>query len=631
MSMRGNNRGTNGVKLNFDVLKRLMKYVFSMYKKQYYLVFFCILISSLASVASSVFIKTLIDDYITPLTQATNPDFVPLAQALGFMAMIYLVGVVANYTYQRTLIAVSSGSMEKIRIDLFSHMETLPIGYFDSHAHGDIMSIYTNDTDTLRQVIAQSIPQFVASSITVVSVFISMISMSIPLTLVTVCMVFVMQSVAKFIMKRSGKYFALQQQKLGEENGYIEEMMEGIKVVKVFNYEERAIAAFDKINEELGNSSYKANSFANILMPVVGNLGNVSYVLSALIGGLMALNGFAGLTIGGLASYLALNRSFNMPLNQISQQLNSVIMAMAGAERIFNLLDQEPEIDQGKVTLVNVQVDDNNQMVETSENTGAWAWKHVHDDGTTDYVRLTGEVRFNDVTFSYVPGKIVLHNIDIYAEPGQKIAFVGATGAGKTTITNLINRFYDIEKGSITYDGIDVKLIKKADLRRSLGIVLQDTHLFTGTIADNIRYGAPNASDAEVIAAAKLANAHSFIQYLEHGYDTVLTRDGSSLSQGQRQLLSIARAALVNPPVLILDEATSSIDSRTEQLVQDGMDKLMHGRTTFVIAHRLSTIKNAHVIMVMDHGRIVERGNHESLIQKRGIYYQLYTGLLEND
>lgn len=493
------------------------------------------------------------------------------------------------------------------------------------------MSVYTNDIDTLRQVISQSIPECISSLITIVSVFFSMIVMSVPLTLVTLFMVGIMQFALQKIMRKSGRYFGVQQRQLGKENGYIEEMMEGAKVIKVFTHEQKAIEEFNQINDELCEASYNANKYANILMPIVGNLGNISYVLCAFIGGALALNGIGGLTLGGLASFLALNKSFNGPLNQISQQLNSVIMAMAGAERVFNLLDEAHEVDDGRVTLVNVVQDETGRMQETEATTGHWAWKHLHEDGSVDYAELTGDVRFHDVSFSYVEGKTVLHDIDLFAEPGQKLAFVGATGAGKTTMTNLINRFYDVQKGSITYDGIDVKLIRKADLRRSLGIVLQDTHLFTGTIEENIKYARPEATHEEVVAAAKLANAHYFIKHLENGYDTWLTRDGSSLSQGQRQLISIARAALANPPVLILDEATSSIDSRTEKLVQEGMDKLMSGRTTFVIAHRLSTIKNSHAIMVMDHGRIIERGNHERLLEKHGIYYQLYTGLIEND
>lgn len=630
MSRRPRGAGTDGRKLDIKVLGRLMSYVLKRYRWHYLIVLIGILITSLASVSSSIFMKSLIDDYISPMLIQDVPDFAPLLKALMTMAGIYLTGVSANFIYHLILNYISQGTLNDLRNELFTHMETLPIQYFDTNAHGDIMSIYTNDIDTLRQVIAQSIPQFINSLITVISVFTSMVIMSVPLTLVTLAMAGLMQVAAQFIMRKSGKYFAAQQKRLGIENGYIEEMMEGAKVVKVFTYEEKANERFVEINDALCDAAYKANKYANIMGPINGNLGNISYVLCAFVGGFLALNGIGGLTLGSLASFLALNRSFNMPLNQISQQMNSVIMAMAGAERVFTLLDQKPEVDEGKVTLVNV-VNENGQFKEVEEVTGHWAWKHLHDDGSIDLVELKGDVRFHGVDFAYVEGKTVLHDIDLYAEPGQKLAFVGATGAGKTTMTNLINRFYDVQKGMITYDGIDVKLIKKDDLRRSLGMVLQDTHLFTGTIEENIRYGKPDATREEVIAAAKLANAHSFIKHLENGYDTMLTRDGSSLSQGQRQLLSIARAALANPPVLILDEATSSIDSRTEKLVQEGMDKLMHGRTTFVIAHRLSTIKNSNAIMVMDHGRIIERGNHDDLIAKKGTYYQLYTGLIEND
>lgn len=631
MSQRTKHSPTDGRKLDMKTLKRLLNYVFSKYKKLYIVVLIGIIISSMASVASSLFLQTLIDDYIQPLIGTNNKDFTPLLQALSIMAVIYLVGVIANFIYQKMLVIISQGTMESMRTDLFSHMQSLPIGYFDSHAHGDIMSLYTNDIDTFRQVISQSIPQFFVSFITIVAVLISMLVLNIPLTLVTLLMVGVMQLVLVNIMGKSGKYFTVQQEMLGVENGYIEEMMEGARVVKVFNYEDKAIERFEKINHDLFESSYNANKFANILNPIIANLGHISYVLVATIGAILSINGWSAITIGGLASFLTLNRSFMGPINQISQQLNSVIMAMAGSKRIFALLDEESEVDQGHVTLVNAQELEDGNLIETTEETNTWAWKHQDVDGNVRYVKLIGDVRFYDVTFAYEEGKPVLHNINLYAEPGEKIAFVGATGAGKTTITNLINRFYDINEGSITYDGIDVKLIKKDDLRRSLGIVLQDTNLFTGTIEENIKYARPEATREEVIAASKLANAHSFIKHLEFGYDTILTHGGSALSQGQRQLLSIARAALSNSPVLILDEATSSIDSQTERLVQEGMDKLMHGRTTFVIAHRLSTIKNSNVIMVLDQGRIIERGNHESLMAKRGTYYQLYTGVIEND
>ncbi|HIY56610.1 MAG TPA: ABC transporter ATP-binding protein/permease [Candidatus Tetragenococcus pullicola] len=617
--------------LNTNMLKRLISYVFNLYPKRIIIVFFAILISSFAQVGSSLFMKTLIDNYITPLLETSNPNFAPLMRALLMMASIYLIGVLANFTYQKLLITISQGSMEAIRMDLFSHMEKLPIRYFDTHSHGDMMSIYTNDIDTFRQVISQSIPQFVNSFITICMVFISMITVSIPLTLLTVFMVFIMQIVLRKIMGKSSKYFSQQQQQLGVENGYIEEIMEGAKVVKVFNHENHAINDFVTINDELFDDSYQANKYANILMPIVGNIGNISYVLCAIFGGILALNGYTGLTIGSLASFLALNKSFTGPLNQISQQLNSVIMAMAGAKRIFKLLDEEIEDDQGRVTLVNVIEHEDGSLEEKEEVTHLWAWKHEHSDGSIEFVKLTGDVHFNDVTFGYNPEKTVLKDINLHAKSGQKVAFVGATGAGKTTITNLINRFYDINNGSIIYDGIDIKLIKKPDLRRSLGTVLQETNLFSGTVAQNIRYARPDASMEEVEEAAKLANAHTFIEHLENGYDTQLTRNGSSLSEGQRQLLSIARAALANPPVLILDEATSSIDSSTEQLVQEGMDKLMAGRTTFVIAHRLSTIKNSDNIMVLDHGEIIERGDHDSLMKQKGMYYQLYTGVIEID
>ena len=536
--------GTNGKKLDVKVLVRLMKYVLARYKFRYIVVFVCIGVSAFASVTSSIFMKTLIDGYIEPLLLSDVPDFAPLLQALTFMACIYGVGVISNFVYQKTLIVISQGTLFDLRNDIFSHMETLPIQYFDTHAHGDIMSIYTNDIDTLRQVVSQSIPQFLSSMITIISVFCSMVVLSIPLTLVTLSMVVVMQFALRFIMSRSGKYFAAQQQRLGKENGFIEEMMEGAKVVKVFTREEKTMNEFKQINDDLCDAAYKANKYANIMGPVNGNLGNISYVLCAFIGGLLALNNIGSLTLGTLASFLALNRSFYMPINQISMQLNSVIMAMAGAERIFEIVDAQAEVDNGKVTLVNVKEEDG-KLVECKEVTNKWAWKHPHDDGTESLVELKGDVRFYKVDFSYVEGKQVLFDIDLYAEPGQKLAFVGATGAGKTTMTNLINRFYDVQDGMITYDGIDVKLIKKDDLRRSLGMVLQDTHLFTGTIEENIKYGKPDATHEEVVAAAKLANAHSFIRHLEDGYNTMLTRDGSSLSQGQRQLLSIARAIAV--------------------------------------------------------------------------------------
>lgn len=612
------------------VLKRLMGYVVRSYKVTCLAVLVLIVISSLTSVASSLFMKSLIDDYIVPLLGQQNPSFQALFQTLCYMAVIFVCGILSTYGYNKLLIEVSQGTMKRIRDDLFAHMEKLPIRYFDTHYHGDIMSIYTNDTDTLRQVISQSIPQFISSLITIVSVFVSMCVLSLPLTGIVIIMVVVMKQAMSKIMAKSSGYFHRQQKALGTVNGYIEEMISGTKVVKVFTHEDAIKQEFNEINDALFDSAYQANQFANILMPILGNLGNLSYVLTAIVGGILAIHGFGNLTLGALASFLQLNKSFTGPITQVSQQLNSVIMAAAGAERIFGLMDEPLEEDEGIVTLVHVL--DQNGTVEFSEKpTGKWAWCHPHPDGSISYVPLVGDIRFDHVDFGYREDKQILYDINLYAQRGQKIAFVGATGAGKTTITNLLNRFYDIQQGTITYDGINIKLIKKDDLRRSLGIVLQDTHLFTGTIMDNIRYGNSDASEAEVIAAAKLANADGFIRHLEHGYQTIISGDGTSLSQGQRQLLSIARAALANPPVLILDEATSSIDSRTEKIVQDGMDKLMKGRTVFVIAHRLSTIRNSDVIMVMDHGRIIERGNHEKLMKEKQVYYQLYTGGLELD
>lgn len=629
--MRVKNNKPKADKQSIEVLIRLLRYVISRYKLTSFLVFVFVLISSLTSVVSSLFLKSLIDDYVTPILVSEGvADFTPLFHALCMMGVIYFVGTVSTYIYSFLLIKISQGTMKRIRDDLFTHMEKLPIRYFDTHHHGDIMSVYTNDIDTLRQLISQSIPQLLSSLITVIGVFISMCFLSFYLTIIVIVMVFVMKQVMTKIAGKSGKYFFDQQQNLGKVNGYIEEMMNGQKVIKVFTHEEETKEGFDAVNTSLFISSYKANMYSNILMPVMGNLGNISYVLTALIGGLVSIYGIGGLTLGGLASFLQLNRNFTMPIAQISQQINFVIMASAGATRIFDVMDEEKEVDEGIVTLTNVK-DENGVLVPTKENTSKWAWCHPRENGEIEYVPLVGNVIFEHVDFGYTDKKQILHDINLYAQQGQKVAFVGATGAGKTTITNLINRFYDIQSGSITYDGIDIKLIKKDDLRRSLGIVLQDTHLFTGTIRDNIRYGKKDASDEEVIAAAKLANAHTFIKHLEHGYDTVISGDGASLSQGQRQLLSIARAALANSPVLILDEATSSIDSRTEKIVQDGMDKLMEGRTVFVIAHRLSTIKNSDVIMVMDQGRIIERGNHEQLIAEKKTYYQLYTGGLELD
>ena len=612
-------------------LKRLFNFVLTRHRNSCIVVLLLIIVSTIANVSGSIFIKSLIDDYITPYINSANPNFAPLLNAIIRMIAIYAIGVLATYGFNRILINVSQGSLKEIRDSMFEHMEKLPIRYFDTHNHGDIMSIYTNDADTLRQMISQSVPQVIVSGITILSVFVSMIIISVPLTCSSVFMVIVMLFVSKHVTSRSGKYFYQQQINLGKVNGFIEEMMEGQKVVKVFTHEEEAKKDFDKVNDELFESAYEANKYANILMPLIGNLGYVSYVLVALIGGVLAINGYTNLTIGALASFLQLNRSFNNPIGQISQQVNMVLMALAGASRIFALLDEEVEKDEGHVTLVNAKENEDGTLSPVDYRTGVWAWEHRRPDGLIEYVRLVGDVRFHDVTFGYNENKTILYDMNLFAKPGEKLAFVGATGAGKTTITNLINRFYDIQKGSITYDGIDIKLIKKADLRRSLGIVLQDTHLFTGTIMDNIRYGKLDATDEECIAAAKLANAHEFIMHLEHGYQTVLSDDGSSLSQGQCQLLAIARAAVANPPVLILDEATSSIDTRTESIVQSGMDKLMEGRTVFVIAHRLSTIKNSDAIMVLDQGRIIERGDHDKLIGQKGTYYQLYTGGLELD
>ncbi|MGY5239248.1 ABC transporter ATP-binding protein [Clostridium tertium] len=610
-------------------LKRLLGYVFKEYKFQFLFVVICILISSLATVASTLFLKTLIDDYITPFLGQSNPNFGPLLKTIGMMAIIYYIGTFSTYLYNRIMIVVAQGSLKKIRDDMFEHMEGLPIKYFDTHSHGEIMSLYTNDTDTLRQMISQSLPQLVSSVITVVSVFISMIVLSLPLTLVAVVMIFLMFRVIKVIGGKSSLYFGKQQKDLGKVNGFIEEMMEGQKVVKVFCHEDESKIDFDKLNDDLCDSAYKANTFANILMPIMGNLGYINYVLTAIVGGILAIGSVGGFTLGALASFLQLTRNLNQPISQMSQQFNAVIMALAGAERIFELLDEKHETDDGYVTLVNAKVKENGELEEVKERTGIWAWKHPHSDGTITYTRMLGDMVFDDVDFGYDDKKIILHNIKLFAKPGQKVAFVGATGAGKTTITNLINRFYDIQDGKIRYDGININKIKKDDLRRSLGIVLQDTHLFTGTIADNIRYGKLDATDEEVFAAAKLANADTFIKHLPQGYDTMITGDGANLSQGQRQLLAIARAAIADPPVLILDEATSSIDTRTEAIVQEGMDKLMHGRTVFVIAHRLSTVKNSDVIMVLEQGRIIERGNHDDLIEQKGKYYQLYTGAFE--
>lgn len=605
---------------------RLMRYILKSYKWHMLAVVLCIFIGVLASVQGTLFMQTLIDVYIIPVIGAENPDFAPLAAAIAKIAVFYLAGVASTWIYNRIMVDVTQGTLEKLRNEIFTHMESLPVKYFDTHAHGDIMSVYTNDIDTLRQMISQSMPQLLSSVVTIVSVFVSMVILNIPLTIVTLIMVGVMIVATRFLAGQSGRFFLAQQRDMGTVNGYIEEMMEGQKVVKVFCHEEESIRQFDELNNQLFKSADNANKFANILAPVNAQLGNLSYVICAMAGGALALNGIGGFTLGGLASFLTFNKSFNMPVNQVSQQLNSIVMALAGAERIFELLDEEPETDQGYVTLVNVRKDQG-ILTESAQRTGCWAWKHIHQaDKTTDYIEVTGDVVFDDVDFGYHPEKIVLHNVSMFANAGQKIAFVGSTGAGKTTITNLINRFYDIQDGKIRYDGININKIHKSDLRRSLGIVLQDTHLFTGSVMENIRYGKLDATDDEVIAAAKLANADGFIHRLPEGYHTRLTGDGGSLSQGQRQLLAIARAAVADPPVLILDEATSSIDTRTERLVQDGMDKLMKGRTTFVIAHRLSTVRNSDCIMVLENGRIIERGTHDTLIEEQGKYYQLYTG-----
>lgn len=605
---------------------RVLSHMLKSYKFSCFMVLVCILVSALAILKSTLFMKDLIDNYIVPLTQSTIPDYSSLAQALFSLATFLALGILCSYGYNRIMVNVSQGTMKQIRNELFFHMESLPIKYFDTNSHGDIMSIYTNDVDTLRQLFSQSIPQIVNSTVTIVTTFISMIVLNIPLTIVSIIMIGFMTFATTKLGGLSGKYFAKQQKDLGTVNGYIEEMLQGQKVVKTFCHEEKSIIDFKKINHELRESANNANKFANITMPVNANLGNISYVLCAVFGAILALAGQASLTLGTLVSYLTLNKNFTQPVTQFSQQINSIVMAIAGAERIFKLMDEQPEIDNGYVELVNAKENADGALTESENRTGLWAWKHPHQDGTLTYTKLQGDIVFDDVDFGYDENKMVLHNVKLFATPGQKIAFVGGTGAGKTTITNLINRFYDIQDGKIRYDSININKIKKSDLRRSLGIVLQDTHLFTGTVMENIRYGRLNATDEECIEAAKLANADSFIHRLPNGYQTILTGDGGNLSQGQRQLLAIARAAVADPPVLILDEATSSIDTRTETLVQKGMDALMKGRTSFVIAHRLSTVRNSDCIMVLEQGRIIERGSHDQLIKEKGKYYQLYTG-----
>ena len=611
--------------------RRLMGYVASTYKLQFACVLVAIIISALANVAGPLFLMVLIDDFITPLMGQQGPDFTALNQAMAGLAAFYVAGVICTYIYNRLMVNIGQGVQKRVRDEMFEHMQTLPIRYFDQHPHGELMSRYTNDIDTLRQMINQALPMAFSSLITILAISAVMISISIPLSVLAAAMVLLMLFISRTLAGRCGKYFVAQQLAIGRVTGYIEERLGGQKVIKVFNHEAETMEEFDALNNKLRQSAFNANKYANVIMPVITNIGNLQFVLTAITGGMLSLCGLASLTLGQIAFYLQFTKSFNQPFAQISQQSNSIIMALAGAERIFNMMDEEPEPDEGSVTLVNARVDGKGTITEAAERTNTWAWKYPNSDGTYTYTKLCGDVRFADMDFGYDPRHMVLHNISLYAKPGQKLAFVGATGAGKTTITNLINRFYDIQKGSITYDGIDIGEIRKEDLRRSLGIVLQDTHLFTGTIMENIRYGRLDATDEEVYGAARLANADQFIRMLPQGYGTMLTGDGEELSQGQRQLLAIARAAIADPPVLILDEATSSIDTRTEALVQGGMDELMKGRTVFVIAHRLSTIRNSDAIMVLDHGNIVERGDHESLIKEKGIYYQLYTGGLELD
>ncbi|MBC8537887.1 ABC transporter ATP-binding protein [Christensenellaceae bacterium NSJ-63] len=625
-----NNKQGKPKKNTMKTAGRLLKYVTSTYKKEFIFVIVCILLASFASIAVSFSMQSLLDNYILPLVGQTNPDFSGLYQALTVLASIFIIGVIGSFTYSRLMVKIGQGVLKRVRDEMFEHMQTLPIRYFDEHTNGSVMSLYTNDTDTLRQMINQSIPQVLMASFTVVVTFIAMLVLSPLLTVLAVVMIFVMFLVARKLGGNSGKYFVRQQIDLADVTGYVEEQMNGQRVIKVFNHEARSEEEFDSLNEKLYHSSSRAHTFASIMGPVMGNIGNILFVLTAILGGVLLLNGVGGMTIGTIVAYLQFTKSFTQPFMQIAQQFNTIIMALAGAERIFNMMDEEPEVDDGYVTLVNAKKDANGNIVESETRTGMWAWKHPHQaDGSVSYTELKGDVRFYDMSFGYTPEKMVLHDLTLYAKPGQKLAFVGSTGAGKTTITNLINRFYDVQDGKIRYDDININKIKKADLRHSLGIVLQDTHLFTGTIKENIRYGKLDATDEEVYKAAKLAHADQFITRLPKGYDTLLTGDGEELSQGQRQLLAIARAAIADPPVLILDEATSSIDTRTEAIVQQGMDNLMKGRTVFVIAHRLSTIRNSDAIIVLEHGRIIERGTHEDLLKLKGTYYQLYTGKLE--
>lgn len=621
-------RTRNLSKRDINTIKRLLKY-FDKYKFRFIFVLVCIVISAAASVGGSLFIQVLIDKYITPMLLNPNPSYDGLFSAISKMALLYITGVLSSFAYSRIMVYIAQGILKTIRDDMFTHMQSLPVRYFDTNTFGDVMSRFTNDTDTLRQMISMAIPQMFSSLITIIAVFSAMLYSSVYLTIFVLVMLFVMLKTIKFIGSKSGHYFIKQQVALGKINGYIEEMINGQKVVKVFCHEEKSKETFDILNENMREVSSNANKFANILMPVMGNIGNLQYVILAILGGALAIGGFGGLTLGIIASFLQLSRSFTMPISQISSQFNSIVMALAGAERIFNLMDEKPETDEGHITLVNAKYDENNNLIPAEGYTGMWAWKCPDKDNSFRYIKVEGDVRFDDVDFGYEEGKTILHDITLFAKPGQKVAFVGSTGAGKTTITNLINRFYDIADGKIQYDGININSIKKDDLRRSLGIVLQDTNLFTGTVMENIRYGRLDATDEEVYAAAKLTNADGFIKMLPEGYNTVISGSGSELSQGQKQLITIARAAVANPPVMILDEATSSIDTRTESIVQKGMDALMHGRTVFVIAHRLSTVQNSDVIMVLDHGRIIERGNHQQLIAEKGVYYRLYTGAFE--